>query len=112
MFSSGCVKNIVAASRRADKILVACAGIAYHIGMSTIKDIRERLGLTQKELGAILGCGAPSISWYEKGDVPIPLPRANRLIAEAGWRGLRLTLDQVYGRSPLPSVRRKHGRKT
>ena len=81
-------------------------------GMSNLKDIRERLDLTQQQLGDLLGCTQGMIGFYERGETPLPVGRANRLIAEAGWCGLRLTLDQVYGRSPLPAVRaRKEKRK-
>ena len=38
----------------------------------TFRRKRERLGLTQTELGKRLGKSRPSIARYEAGDVPIP----------------------------------------
>lgn len=69
--------------------------------MSTIKAIRERLGLTQTALAERLGCTQGNVGHYERGQT-VPPETAKRLISvahEVG--GLRLTLDQVYGLAPL-----------
>lgn len=72
--------------------------------MSRIKEIRERLGLTQTELAEGIGCTQGNIGHYERGQVLLP-DRAERLIDLAARQGLKLTLDQVYGRMPLPKPR-------
>lgn len=73
--------------------------------MSTIKSIRERLGLTQTELATAIGCTQGNIGHYERGQY-LPVERAERLIDFAQGKGLRLTLDQIYGRMPLPKTDR------
>lgn len=72
--------------------------------MSTIKSIRERLGLTQTELATGVGCTQGNIGHYERGQ-HLPVDRAEKLIDFAQRKGLRLTLDQIYGRVPLPAPR-------
>jgi putative transcriptional regulator len=72
--------------------------------MSRIKEIRERLGMTQAEFGDGIGCTQGNVGHYERGQVLMP-DRAERVIELAAKRGLRLTLDQVYGRAPLPANR-------
>lgn len=70
--------------------------------MSTLKAIRQRLGrTTQTELATVLGCTQGNVGHYERGQ-PMPVQKAELLIAFAEKKGLRLTLDQVYGRAPLP----------
>lgn len=81
--------------------------------MSRIREIRERLGLTQEALGAVIECSQGNVGFYERGDQELPVHRANLLIDFAATRRLRLTLDQVYGRMPLPpepKVREKETR--
>ena len=74
--------------------------------MNRIKEIRERMGMTQSALADALGCTQGNVGHYEHGQVLRP-DRAERLIAEAAKRGLKLTLDQVYGRTPLPRATAK-----
>lgn len=81
--------------------------------MSTIKAIREKLGLTQAELADALGCSQGSVSFYENGK-PIPPDTAGRLIDAAAGHGLKLSYDEIYGRKSLSfakaaaSDRREH----
>lgn len=70
--------------------------------MKTIELIRERLGVTQKELAFGIGCTQSNIGHYSRGQA-IPPERAIRLISFARGRGLSLTLEQVYGITPLPT---------
>jgi putative transcriptional regulator len=74
--------------------------------MSRIKDIRTRLGMTQTAFAAMLGCTQGNIGHYERGQT-LPPERAVTLIQFAQRRGLRLTMDQVYGRQPLPRAGKK-----
>ncbi|MEJ5028800.1 helix-turn-helix domain-containing protein [Comamonas sp. MYb69] len=69
--------------------------------MHTIELIRERLGVTQKELAQGIGCTQSNIGHYSRGQA-IPAERAVKLISFARGRGLSLTLDQVYGIAALP----------
>lgn len=72
--------------------------------MSRIKEIRERLGLTQEDFAKGIGCTQGNVGHYERGQT-FPPDRAERLIEFASARGLRLSFDHVYGRIPLPPVR-------
>lgn len=69
--------------------------------MHTLKSIRALLGVTQRELGAGVGCSQGNIGNYETGQ-SLPVPVALRLIDFAANRGMSLCLDQIYGRLPLP----------
>jgi putative transcriptional regulator len=70
--------------------------------MSKLKEIRALLGNpSQTEVGEALGCTQGNVGHYERGQM-LPPDRAERLIEFAASRGLRLTLDQIYGRKPLP----------
>jgi putative transcriptional regulator len=76
--------------------------------MSTLKAIRDLLGKpSQEEVGKAIGVTQGSIGFYERGTITLPVDRAERLITFAASRGLRLTLDQVYGRKPLPREKAK-----
>lgn len=59
--------------------------------------------MKQAELADELGCVQTNVSHYENGQM-LPPDRAVTLIEVAAKRRLRLTLDQIYGRSPLPST--------
>lgn len=72
--------------------------------MSQIREIRERLGVTQTELGRALGCTQGNVGHYEGGQ-RLPIERAERLIEYAATKRLSLSLDQIYGRKPLPRVK-------
>jgi transcriptional regulator with XRE-family HTH domain len=70
--------------------------------MSRIREIRKRLDLTQAEFGAGIRCTQGNVGFYERGEQALPVDRAQTLIEFAAAKGLRLTLDQIYGRKPLP----------
>lgn len=72
--------------------------------MSCIKEIRTLLGMKQAELADELGCVQTNVSHYENGQM-LPPDKAVVLIDVAAKRKLRLTLDQVYGRTPLPAAK-------
>jgi putative transcriptional regulator len=75
--------------------------------MSRIREIRERLKLSQADFGKAIGCTQGNVGFYERGEQSMPVERAERLIDVAARDGLHLTLDQVYGRTPLPAGRAK-----
>lgn len=64
--------------------------------MSTIKAIRERLGLTQQALADGIGCTQGNVGHYEKGQT-VPPEAAKRLIAFAASRGVTVTYEDIYG---------------
>lgn len=70
--------------------------------MQTLKPLRSLLGVTQKELGVGIECSQGNIANYESGLQSMPVQVALRLIDFALGRGLVVSLDQVYGREPLP----------
>lgn len=75
--------------------------------MSTVKIIRTHLHLTQSALAEKLGCSQGNVWQYERQDKPqtIPPEMAKRLIDVAkAEAGMDLTLDQIYGRVPLPPL--------
>ncbi len=65
--------------------------------MNNIKNIRERLGLTQAALAKGIGCTQGNIGHYENKNQTIPPDVAKRLIAFALERGVPLQYDDIYG---------------
>jgi putative transcriptional regulator len=64
--------------------------------MSKIKEIRERLGVTQQELAEGLNCTQGNVSFLEKGQTLLP-DTAKLLIQYAKSKGVDLTFEDVYG---------------
>lgn len=65
--------------------------------INRIRSIRERLGLSQSELGEILGCTQGNIGHYEVRSQVVPPQVAQHLIVECAIRGLRITYEDIYG---------------
>lgn len=61
-----------------------------------MKIIRKRLGFSQADIAAAIGCTQGNVSFYERGQT-IPPEVARKLIAVARRNGLMLTFDMVYG---------------
>lgn len=72
--------------------------------MRPIQVIRTRLGVSQVQLAAELGCTQANVSYYERGQTIQP-DVAKRLIAFAKSRGLALSYDHVYGAADIPQMR-------
>lgn len=69
--------------------------------MNSIRQIRERLGVTQSTLAEAIGVAQATISQYESGAV-LPSPQVgNCLIRFAATKGIALTFDDIYRASPL-----------
>ena len=66
--------------------------------MTTVKSIRERLGVTQAALAEGMGCTQANISFYENGQT-VPPERAEALIAYALTLGQKLTFNDIYAPS-------------
>lgn len=62
---------------------------------TNLKTIRKRLGLTQQQVGDIIGRTKSMVSQYE-GGLDLPVDAARKLIAEAALRGEVLTFDDFY----------------
>jgi DNA-binding XRE family transcriptional regulator len=61
-----------------------------------IKEIRERIGLSQEEFGKAIGVGQAAISQYENGERTPNLKTAKNLIGFAAQHGIVITLDYIY----------------
>ncbi|MCP3022280.1 helix-turn-helix domain-containing protein [Cupriavidus basilensis] len=64
--------------------------------MNELLDLRKRLGLSQSELGSILGVGQSAISQCERGGNYLSIKHAKRLIKLAAEKGVAVTLDELY----------------
>lgn len=67
--------------------------------MSTLKQLRERKGMTQKELAKSLGVDQSAVSLWEKGKTS---PRAD--VAIRITQLLDCTLDDIYRTKQLPDM--------
>jgi putative transcriptional regulator len=64
--------------------------------MSTVKSIRDTLGVTQSALAAGMGCTQGNVGHYERGQT-VPPEAAKRLIAYAQSLGHVVTYEDIYG---------------
>lgn len=71
--------------------------------MRPIQIIRSRLGVSQQELAAELGCTQGNVSYYERGQ-QMPPDTAKKLIEYARTKGLMLSYDHVYGAAEIPRI--------
>lgn len=72
-------------------------------GMSTVKSIREKLGVTQSALAAGMGCTQGNVGHYERGQT-VPPESAKRLIAYASTLGHVVTYEDIYGQATAPAT--------
>ena len=70
--------------------------------MSSVKAIRNLLGVTQTALAEAIDCTQRNVGHYESGQM-LPPDRAKALIDFAATHGVTLTMGQVYGTEPLPA---------
>jgi len=66
--------------------------------MNTCKQIRERLGLTQRGLAAVIGCTQGNVAHYENDAHGMPVERAKSLINYAKKHGVKISFDDIYGK--------------
>lgn len=64
---------------------------------SNIRSIRERLGLKQYELAAVIGVTPGAVSQYESGLVDLPSRHARAIIHHAASLGHAVSFDDIYG---------------
>lgn len=74
--------------------------------MNAIRQIRERLQMTQQALAAELNCTQGNVGHYERGQT-VPPDVAKRVIDAARKHGLRIGFDHVYGAAELPPEKRR-----
>lgn len=67
--------------------------------MNICKQIRERLGLTQRDLAAVLGCTQGNVSHYENDAHGMPVETAKRLIDYAKKRDVNISFEEIYARA-------------
>lgn len=72
-----------------------------------IKEIRQRMGMTQQEFAEMIGCTQGNVGHYELRDQMVPSDVAKRLIFEAAVRGHRVTYEDVYGVVDAPVIKRR-----
>jgi len=65
--------------------------------MSTIKTIRDRLGLTQTALANAIGCSQGNVGHYENKGQTMPPAVAKRLITFAASIGHEIHYEDIYG---------------
>lgn len=75
--------------------------------MTRLQEIRERLGLTQEQMAEGIGCSQGNVWQIEQNGQRLLPERAEKVIDFCAQNGLPLTLDQVYGRAPLPPQPKK-----
>jgi transcriptional regulator with XRE-family HTH domain len=61
-----------------------------------IKEIREKLGMTQEEFGNAIGVGQAAISQYEQGHRELKVKLAKKIVLLAEKHNFKITLDQIY----------------
>lgn len=83
------------ATTKKAKLLFFNKSSAIIRGMSNIKAIRTRLGVTQTELAKGIGCTQGNVGHYERGQ-GVPPDVAKRLIDYAHGLGHVLTFDDIY----------------
>lgn len=72
--------------------------------MSTILEIRKRLGVTQKAFAEGIGVTQGNVSFYERSQQTVPPKVAAKLIAYAAALGHVVTFDEIYaGELATPS---------
>ena len=64
--------------------------------MNKIKSLREKSGLTQGQLGDIMGVTKQAVNCYEKGKSQPPYSRAKRAILALGEMGYNFDIDDFY----------------
>jgi transcriptional regulator with XRE-family HTH domain len=77
--------------------------------VKTVTTIRRMLGLSQRDLAQKLAITQGCVSQYERGDIVVSPAVAISLVDLAAAAGIQVTLDQVYGRQPLPEPSQASG---
>ena len=70
--------------------------------MNQIKQIRQALGLTQREFGNGIGVFQTMVSFYEVGKSDPTPDTARSIIRFARSKGFPINYEHVYGDAPVP----------
>lgn len=68
--------------------------VDFSVDPTSISDLRRRLGLTQEQLGQVLGVHAVTVSKWERGTRPLPLYNLQQ-VWWAGHGSLNLTPEEL-----------------
>lgn len=69
--------------------------------MNNIRHIRQRLGLSQEQLGKAIGVTQGNVSHYEAQLQNVPPDVARRVIQAAADRGVVVTFNDIYDCDPV-----------
>lgn len=67
-----------------------------------LRQIRDRVGLSQPDMAAALGIPQSSLSMYERTETPMPPVLGQKMIDVAKVYGLLIDFNHLYGGIPLP----------
>lgn len=80
--------------------------LMFTVSMNNLKQYRVLAGLTQEQLGALVGLHKMNISNYERGKRGPSVKMANAIVAALQKKGVECSLDSVFGEStrlPVPA---------
>lgn len=69
-------------------------GIRIHALYKNLRIFRKKMGLSQKEMAALLNCNQQTLSEYERGNLTIPLPTFKKFCEVT-----RVSADTIAGRT-------------
>lgn len=64
--------------------------------MHPMRRFRERVGMSQAQLGAAIGRTQSAVAHYENGCRTPPVDTARRFLVLANSHGIKLSLDDLY----------------
>ena len=71
---------------------------------NNLKEIRKKLKLSQAQLGQLIGRTQSNIGHYENKGQRIPMDVARRIVSAAKFRGITITLEDIYGEERMEHI--------